>query len=650
MKARVLFSIVVVFYVSLVIFPTAVFSKEVALKDIKSVFLDYQINVPNPYWKMKEDVREAYKNEFAGKLEALGFSVMHSGANVDAVIKCYFKNAEKHLKWTALDHVELEFIHPITKIAFASFNLDSSDLSLQQTTIKEAEDMLLKKVRDDMASGIAKYTTKNNNEINLMESPNVALKMHGKGTLKDLNRVYIEMGFNIKDYYKVTEKDQQDITKMFIDRFKDAGFNIEANIERADIVARCHIKKTANVPMFGWLCEDIAIEFLFPKENFIVAHFSIPERYVYTDHLISIREGLGHVFKNIKECIESGESLYAISNRVPIHIKEPRYIYVLSNREVIYEGKENLTSNLWADDTAVFNSLSMRGNAQEGKRIAVLAYPESTSPFAIESMLGAVFYDRKKDIKERLAKNGIKPSLPAQKELLDKSYGYAVRYDIKAKRYNTNFFLQFSDYSNLGLYIVRAKDEYAFGDDSRDDRVYWRDLSHSISQLITDYFENKGYSVLNLTPARAEFIGMKPSDVLAKLSDVKIDNLLLVPYCSYTRWISGRGSRYIKSAIGFRLCYAAYLYSRGQDVPVFEYAEDLLPVWSEAASMADSNVKFYDAEKDKDGNIISFREGVIDDEWIIEKTLNKFKGYEKGLNEKVRIGGDLFAKLDEQKL
>jgi len=618
-----------------IVFCLPVFSKEVALKDIKSVFLEYQVNVPNPYWQMKNDVKESYKNEFADKLKKLGFSIVDSQDTADAVVRCYFKNSEKQFKWVALDGVDLEFIHPKTNVVFATYKLGSRELSSQLVSMKEAENMLLKKIEEDYASGAVKYDLKQNGTVSLPEIPGPALKMHGGGALKDLKNTYLEIEFDIENYVRLNEKDKVKIIQMIADKFESKGFNIENNIENADIVARCRLMNVAYAAIFGWQCGDISIEFLFPKEKFTVARFSVPERYIGKGMHFGIKENLGRIFKKIEQCINREEPLYAISNGLPVRIKNLKNIYVLLNREVVYKGKEEFKSDFWTDQTAPLNNLSAAGDPKSEKRIAILVYPCSMMPF-----------DQKQDLK----KNGIKPFIPAEKELFDKSYGYVVRYDTKTKGYYVNFFLEFSDYLDLDRYVVHNKEEYAFGFDCKDDRLYWHDLSCSISRAITSYFINKGYSVCDITPARTEFIGMKPHDIFAKLSDAKINKILIVPYSAYTRWVSGKSSSYVESAIGFRLYYGAYLCAKDQSDYIFEYANYVTPMWAEAANMADSKVKFYDAEEDKDGNIVAYREGVIDDDWIIDKTLKKFIGYEKGLNEKVKVGGELFSKFDEQGL
>ncbi|RKY43222.1 MAG: hypothetical protein DRP85_00020 [Candidatus Makaraimicrobium thalassicum] len=464
--------------------------------------------------------------------------------------------------------------------------------------------------------------------------------------LKDLKNIYLEYDLQTNEQsFKMKDKEKEEHGQKFAAKLKEIGFNLVDDKSKADAVVHCYLYNVKNA-IFYWVVENIRVDFALPNKDFIIASFK-RRRAVGG----SINDLENAVIKKIQADYVSGEPKFTIDSKgMPVKIEKKRYVYTVLDKKIIYEGEENITKDLWLNPKKSTNQLEILGNKESPKSVAILVYHTHMSPFATITWFGNVIDDRADDTLKYLKNKGILLTSPSGKTTIADTYGYLIRYDIKDKKYGINYFSSITDGGKMNLKRYTADvDETNQGDQLyRRNRQYYRDISYLLSERITDYFVDKNFRVMNLTPARAEFNNMTPQKILDKVKTLYgIDTILLMPYTAYTRWIFDKNPERIKTYIGFQLGYAAYMFQEGNDEPLFKFGEDIKPVWSEASYIVSSKINFFSAEKDDEGELSVLKDGIIDDVWIVGKTLKKFSGYEKGLTQKVRIGGELFTKLSE---
>ena len=313
-------------------------------------------------------------------------------------------------------------------------------------------------------------------------------------------------------------------------------------------------------------------------------------------------------------------------------------IYIVLNKEIVGKREKGAVSRFWEDPTWSLDRLEIQGDKNSSKKIAILVFNTE----------GNVDY-------ERLNRKGVQISKLQTRDSIADTYGYVIRFDLRSKAYQTNFLLQIMDTFNIKHFSSEKKASKVGWGQSR---MLWRDISYLISKTVSVYFTNKDYAVLDLTPARRNLSEMNAQEILDKVSTIyNIDKIIIIPYRAYTKYVftdtdfvpmygGGRMASTRSTAnIGLYIDYRTYIYNIHKKTPEFKYKHKLYAIIPKAANIIASKISFYSTEKDKKGEVIALKDGIIDDEWIVEKTLRKFSGYKKGVTNKVDIGGDLFEKL-----
>ncbi|MBI4707483.1 MAG: hypothetical protein HY761_06115 [Candidatus Omnitrophica bacterium] len=441
--------------------------------------------------------------------------------------------------------------------------------------------------------------------------------------LKDFKKAYLEYNFHwvpLPLVKPLQESEKDDFRQRCASKLKDIGFELVDDKENADIIVKFYIEEAKKMLFGGWDADLAWVQFSLPQNGFIVANYfsTFPASIIVDPSTVADHEN--RVLDFVKKDYDSGKLLVTIlpdgtssDYKVP---SEPKYKYTMVNGKVISEGQEKMNHGLWDDPVKALGELKVKGNPGSKKKIAILVYRFFGFPNAASVKPNAFFL--------------LKPTFP--EDTLAERYGYLVTYHVKEGKYLANFSPQkwFEGEGNV---------------------PFLNDISYILSEKIEDYFLEKGYVVLNLTPARYQFVDMKDNEISElTLRKYGIDEILVVAYVGRTKSysVSSYGSyRETKQEVGLRIDYIVNVCKKNSgSALLFGGVLEASP--PEATLWRYSRLNFYSVKKNRDGEIVSFGDGVIDDDWIIEKTLRKFLGYEKGLTKKVRIGGDFFESLSKK--
>ncbi|GEM_PF-2959808 len=614
--------------------------QEMALKDYKNVYLTYEAKASNPYWQMKDDILKKYKEEFATMLKGVGFNIVNDAKDADILVNCNFKDVQRGLKWNIIDEAIVKFTLPKSNITVVSYKIGNKSWVNTTFTIKEAEDIFIDRITTEYNSNKPLISIDSTNPANATII-NRASPLRDGMTLKDFKNVYIDLEVNYKFTTPVDKKEYYGYISELKDKLKGIGFNLVDNIKDADLKIIFNIKGAEHALGYGLLAEKAWANFIVTDGDLVID--KITAKYRYPNDTIK-----NSVFKDLIEKIKIAYRSEDIKIKLdskgrPIKIDKPRHVYSMLGKDIIYDGDEIVNNELWKDPIMPLMNIKIEGNEQGKKSIGILVYHSDVRPTS-------KYYDRKKDTVKRVKEYGVSVSKPDVLDKFIENYGYLVRYDLNTRRFAVNYFSRILD-SIKGFSADSDPGSANIGQN----HIFWRDISYLISARLRDYFISKDFRVVNLTPARDELNQLKPYEIINKINDLyKIDKIILVPFTAYTKLtysmspgvISGAPGR-VDTLIGFYLSYDAYIYEGDNDIPVFEFSEDITPISPDASSILQSKISFFSAEVDNLGQMKALKDGVIDDEWIVEKMIRKFSGYEKGITEKVRIGGDLFAKLSE---
>jgi len=615
------------------IFAPSSLAQQFALRDFKNVYLEYNAKSIDIFFPIGKDVVRKYREEFVTKLSSVGFNVIEDAGRADVIIKCdfpkvlrKFPDVKRRANWVATGKVTVEVILPRRNLVLAAYSVGDDSWFNANFSMGEAEDMIMEKLKKDYSSGRKIVTVKPDGSAAPIQYHR-KVPVLNKASLRDLKKAYvnfdIEYGYSFSDIQKIEAKDVE-FAKILL---RDAGFNIVDDPEHADVEIIFHGLKTAHSYSTGWTADSWWVDIIIPGSGEILKQIA-PKM---TDKTRSLKGGVEELVWGIRKELDSGTvSITTTADGKSIKDEKPRHVYVVFDREIIYEGDEKINASFWDDPKKHFENLAIERNRNSPRSMAVIvqkADPDIAPKISPGASIRNVVIPQK--------------HRPANK-ILEK-YGYLFRYDLKTRKVRTNFFIEF---------INSAKE---FSNESSDDDVmrqqnyvFWRDLSYLLSTKVVSHFAEKGYKVLNLTPARKELEGMQPKDIVNKVQEkYGINEVIVVPFTAYTKIVKANGGM-TSAEVGLFLCYNATIYNNGSDKPLFIISEDISAVTTDTLDKAKCKANFYSADESDLGEVRVLKDGVINDEWVVEKLLKKFSGTERGVNEKIKIGGKLFDELSNR--
>ena len=251
-------------------FSLASCGKDMALKDIKSVYVDYKMKIPNPYWRMKDPDRKEYKEGFIRRLSDIGFTVVETPEKADALLSCSFENVEKRLKWVALDEAMAEFTMPGSNVVIASFKVGGKEWAEAGVTVKDAEDKLLCKIKYAYDSDQPQFKKLDDGSIVKIEEQ--YLPTHsGDIAIKDFKNAYVELVTDSIATHGMDEKTKDKYISRLQDEMKKIGFTIVNDATKSNVKIAFHMTGLAYGTGFGWLVDKLWVEFSIPETEFFVA-------------------------------------------------------------------------------------------------------------------------------------------------------------------------------------------------------------------------------------------------------------------------------------------------------------------------------------------------------------------------------------------
>lgn len=304
---------------------------------------------------------------------------------------------------------------------------------------------------------------------------------------------------------------------------------------------------------------------------------------------------------------------------------EVKNVYIIDKSKLVYQGPDALQQGDLIHRKSL-NDLRIAGKQDDKKTIALLVYPVKY-PIQYSNM--------------KLILNGV--LWRTYKELLDyklefdktpeDAYGYSIKYNVA----DNKFFIEYyADHSSSRLTDLEAKSTR-----------FRKNLSMELSQIILDDLTSNGFKVINLTDVDPrEFQNLTPQGILKQIkARFDVNHILIVPYDAYTKWFGRDDYEYRPhqtERIGLLLAYRAFIFKDGSNVPIFQYGDSInaTPDINEFV-FNNLKLKFYALENDV------YSKGVLDDEFLINNILKKFKGYSDEFDENKKIGGLLFEKFKE---
>lgn len=285
-----------------------------------------------------------------------------------------------------------------------------------------------------------------------------------------------------------------------------------------------------------------------------------------------------------------------------------------------YSSLPQIMKNPWEDPLEDVDSIKIQktGN-KNGKTIAVL-----------------VFYNEYLNAN----KKSIKIKTPPAKTGIPDSYGYVYRYDIAKQQLQSNFMNEMKDYFEVEKFSNDKTTKQG------GNRFFHRDLSYLISKKVTKYFLDRKFQVLNLTPARFSLKKYSINDIFAAINKkTNFDYLLLIPYRAYTKKVrtyTKKRTRPRKDIVfrgikiptlpevgydikvGLILDCDAQIYELNKKKPLFKKSYSLTAIDSSFFSTEAMRIRFHSYSRDKNKNVDVLKDGIIDDEWTVNKTINGF--------------------------
>lgn len=252
------------------------YAKDMALKDVKKIYVDYKMTIPNPYWQMKEPDNKRYREAFVNKLSAIGFTVVETPEQADALLECSFANVEKRLKWMALDEVKADFTIPGNGAIIANFKVGGKEWSTAGVTVKNAEDKLLNKIKDAHDSGRPQFKKTDDGKVIKIEEEFLPTRS-GDIAIKDFKNAYIELITDSIATHGMDEKTKDKYIGKLQDEMRKIGFTIVNDATKANVKIAFHMKGIAYATGFGWLADKLWVEFSIPETGFFVARMDVPK-------------------------------------------------------------------------------------------------------------------------------------------------------------------------------------------------------------------------------------------------------------------------------------------------------------------------------------------------------------------------------------
>lgn len=487
----------------------------------------------------------------------------------------------------------------------------------------------------------APLSTASEIEIAKRIKPKGKFPVFTNATLSDLKNLYIDFEAEYDKDFKAPKKFEE-IRNKYREKFgkkveEKLGFNVVDNIGEADAVLNLRLRAASYDFLGCWAAYWAYAEFMVPGTNFLIKDFVAISNNSGNHILVGFLEG--DLIKKIKKDLEEGHTKFSTTpdGRV-IRIIPDRKEYIVDDGRIIYTKKEKIDRNLCPDPLLPLDKLPVKGYAGSPRSIAILVYHTSYI-----GNLGDKPEERMEKLFKNMENHGLLMEKFRDRGDLHYTYGYLVRLDYKRQKYYISAlqkrFLSVSDKS-FSAEKLAGKERVNF--------PFWRDMSFVLSERVSDYFIKNGYKVINLTPARLDFSKKTPEEVVATVSGLyDIDEVMIVPYTALTKW-QWRDYDTRHYRVGLLLAYASYIFEKGNKKPVFEFAENLKPIAEKENTLYGVRTRFHSFVEDDNGKIMALCDGIIDDGWVVSRLLKKFSGQEKGITEKVRVGGDLFEELSNQ--
>lgn len=625
---------------SLIIFQiTLSYGKEIALKDLKNVYINVEAETKNPFFKVGKADIEKIRKRLGASFAEMGFNTVDNLDKAEFEVKWHYDKVVQNFELDVIDAVWVEFIVPKYNFVFSRYEIGREGWGGMgfKVSVKKAEEMLFYKIKKDYKSEELKFQLNPDGRPEKIKKSSRILSSSGVVKLKDIKNVYLDYDIEINPKsFQMQFSDMLKYREKFGEKLQKFGFNIVDNKYQADVKIVVKLKDVNNA-LATWSVNGAILKMFLPDDSFKI--LAIKTHWVYT----SIDKADDALIEKLSKIYTDEKPIFSVtSDGRPEKIKP--YIRTVLNGEIIYSGEEKIDNDFWANPILPFNSLDIEGNQSSANSIGIIAYNTYLSPLT-------AFYNREEGIIKVLNNEGILISKPQPMDKLIETYGYAIRYDMQNKIYKVCFFVSILD----DLKNFSEDDDPGDANPSKN-HVFQRDISYLLSSKIKDYFASKNYKVIDFTPARLEFNNLKIKDVIQKIATVyKVDKIIVIPYSAYTKYVRIVSPGPISGApgekttmVGFFLFYNTYIYENNNIKPIFKFSNDMEAIPAIAANTYSTKIDFFSAELDDKGEVKILKDGVINDEWIVEKTIRKFAGYEKGLNEKEKIGGYLFDKLSEE--
>ncbi|MDD5422427.1 MAG: hypothetical protein PHT32_03275 [Candidatus Omnitrophica bacterium] len=281
-----------------------------------------------------------------------------------------------------------------------------------------------------------------------------------------------------------------------------------------------------------------------------------------------------------------------------------------------YSSLPPLLDNPWDDSREDFDG-SIKNAVGDGKtkKIAVLVY----------------ISENVRDDYKKINKKGLRVQVPEAMIDIPNTYGYMYRCDIPKGIIKSNLL------NDMGDMLVAKNFSNSFVKTWGCDKMFWRDVSCLISGNVKKALGEMGVEVCDLTPARFSLNEFTPQAILSVINQkMPCDYLLLVPYKIYTkktkhiiRHFRGPQGMLITdvkntSFMGLFLDYKGVMYKYNEVKPLFQGDYALAAIDSSVLSYHDIRIRFFSDSRDKDGNVVVLKDGVMDDEWVVSRLISRF--------------------------